>query len=680
MPNNTDGGGSSNKINIQVPTFNPTDDQLIAFCRLCYSEQNSDTGAAAEMSLMCNKYYLSGHTDNDCNGLYNYVRTCGWWANSATFMDGGCREENRNPDDNRKSNIRSVLQGNRTLPLYIDEHDCFSDISYIENGNGSNKNDNSSYVQHKTIIYNTYGSSYTFYCFPTPESDPFGYTKSSNREKFGDGIPAGSIYGNNSSSSSSSTGSNTPGTASGTNLSNLTFTSGKNYERETAKVLTGTHPELKSFYRINMSGAQFIRQVLAPYCKSKSTGQSAYRLWFSDETSPDGTPGVKLYFKPDQYTNLDNPISDELLPNIDKTYQFTFGSGPDSSVVEFNPNFNGMVTSVTGGYEVDATTTDAITNDVMRVRYGKNSDEKRPTTGDATYDGMQGIVRIGDSSYSIEDIQNRAANLWYNMATYGYTADMTVLGDPMIDVQSLCSVTVLTPKGLPHHSSGVYLIHHVTDNITGGTYESSLSLVRNAIEIGLDEAGGIDITLGTKDTIYVGEAGSLMTGMYNNILGNNGGSSNSATSGNSTVTPQAASATIQSAVNWALMIAADDSYGYEWGSRGLDAHGYDCSGLVTTAYYQAGVDTGFPATQNMKSSFLAKGFIEHRELIDDCTNAQVGDVYVNEGVHTAMYIGDGKIVHAAGYHDNSPGDVNGNEILIANWYHGGWTTVLRYGG
>lgn len=334
------------------------------------------------------------------------------------------------------------------------------------------------------------------------------------------GTTSGTTSGTDSSTSTSESG-----TGNGS-ISNMTFNSGTR-ERETARVEEGSHPELKSFYRINMTGAQFIRQVLAPYCKAKSTGQGGYRLWFSDETSPDGTTGVKLFFKPDQYTRIEDKVSNELLPNIDKTYEFSYGTGPISSVLEFNPNYAGIVTSVTGGYEVEASTTEAITNDLISLKYNRFTDPNRPSTGNSVYDDLQGTVRIGDSSYSYTDVANRAANLWYNMAPYGYTADMTVLGDPTIDVQKLCSVAVYTPQGLPHYSSGVYLITHVSDNISGGTFTSTLNLIRNAISIGTNDSGGIDITIGATDTIYVGDAAAAMNG----TLGQSTTTGTSATSG-----------------------------------------------------------------------------------------------------------------------------------------------------
>ena len=330
---------------------------------------------------------------------------------------------------------------------------------------------------------------------------------------------SGSVTGASGANSGSDAGTSFAGDESSGSLANLTFDTAKR-ERTTARTVEGGNPSLKTFYRINMSGAQFIKQVLAPYCRSKATGQGAYRLWFSDETSPDGASGVKLYFKPDQYNHIEDKASEEILGDADKTYKFTFGSGPDSSVMEFNPSYTGMVTSLLGGYKVDAEMTDSITNDLISTSYNRFSDEKRPSTGDSVFDDLQGSARIGGSSYSYEDLATRTANLWYNMSSYSYTADMTILGDPTIEVQKLCSVAVYTPHGLPHHSSGVYLIHHISDSISGGSFTSTLSLVRNAIQIGSSESGGVDITVGSADTIYVGEAANLVGGVSSNSTGN----------------------------------------------------------------------------------------------------------------------------------------------------------------
>jgi len=70
-----------------------------------------------------------------------------------------------------------LINGNRQFPAYINEHDCFSDITSVtNNGISFNKTDRSKYIKNVTIIKNVYGSTYTFYEFPSAYSDPFGYT------------------------------------------------------------------------------------------------------------------------------------------------------------------------------------------------------------------------------------------------------------------------------------------------------------------------------------------------------------------------------------------------------------------------------------------------------------------------------------------------------------------------
>lgn len=70
--------------------------------------------------------------------------------------------------------VKDVLvNGNRVLPVYVDEHDCISDIISISTGNPNNRNQ---YKKKKTIVRNRYGSKWTFWCFPDSHSDPFGYT------------------------------------------------------------------------------------------------------------------------------------------------------------------------------------------------------------------------------------------------------------------------------------------------------------------------------------------------------------------------------------------------------------------------------------------------------------------------------------------------------------------------
>ena len=164
--------------------YNLTATQLKKLARLCDQEQGSVAGCAAEASLMANLYELQGK--KKYNSLYEYVRNGGWFYRAAYYMDNGsCTQKELDA-------VRDVLvNGNRTLPLYVDEHDCFSDIkSATNNGKAITITDRSAYKRGVTIIKNRYQSTYTFWSFPAPGSDPFGYTNNSRAPKSGTVLPS----------------------------------------------------------------------------------------------------------------------------------------------------------------------------------------------------------------------------------------------------------------------------------------------------------------------------------------------------------------------------------------------------------------------------------------------------------------------------------------------------------
>lgn len=161
-------------------TYNLSNDEIRQLANLCWQEQGSEKGAAAEASLMCNLYESS--RGSGFSSLCDYVRNGRWFASAGYFMDNGS-----SPEIIKTIVANVVNKGFRTVPAYVDEHDCFSDIDYAVNNNGAiNPSDRSAYKQHETKIKNGYGSYYIFYSFPDTYSDPFGYTDPSGREKFGD--------------------------------------------------------------------------------------------------------------------------------------------------------------------------------------------------------------------------------------------------------------------------------------------------------------------------------------------------------------------------------------------------------------------------------------------------------------------------------------------------------------
>lgn len=141
---------------------------------------------------------------------------------------------------------------------------------------------------------------------------------------------------------------------------------------------------------------------------------------------------------------------------------------------------------------------------------------------------------------------------------------------------------------------------------------------------------------------------------------------------------------IESAVQWAINIANDQTHGYSQINRlGPD---YDCSSLVLSAFRQAGLKITASYTGDMYL-LLQQGFTDVTKKVNFNTGngLQRGDIlYWHKGGtngHTCMYIGNGRIVHARGQSYGSPatGD-QGTEITTQAYYRGSWTYCYRYTG
>ena len=143
---------------------------------------------------------------------------------------------------------------------------------------------------------------------------------------------------------------------------------------------------------------------------------------------------------------------------------------------------------------------------------------------------------------------------------------------------------------------------------------------------------------------------------------------------------------VQSAIDFAVNIANDDSHGYDQIHR--NGPNYDCSSLVIEAYEQAGAkvkENGATFTGNMRSAFLASGFVDVTASVDLATGAglQPGDVLLNDKKHTELYIGDGQTVAASinekgTISGGKSGDQTGREILVRPYHNHPWNIVLRY--
>lgn len=150
---------------------------------------------------------------------------------------------------------------------------------------------------------------------------------------------------------------------------------------------------------------------------------------------------------------------------------------------------------------------------------------------------------------------------------------------------------------------------------------------------------------------------------------------------------------IESACEFAVRLANDDSHGYDQINRWLPD--VDCSSLVVLCYEQAGVPVkskgGATYTGNLKSGFQKCGFtvIPFKPVKPVLKR---GDVlfyhYVKDKKthgHAIIYLGNGKIVEASINEKGTAtggktGDQTKKEVSVGNFYIPayGWDYVLRY--
>ena len=147
----------------------------------------------------------------------------------------------------------------------------------------------------------------------------------------------------------------------------------------------------------------------------------------------------------------------------------------------------------------------------------------------------------------------------------------------------------------------------------------------------------------------------------------------------------------EAAVKWAVNIANDQRHGYSQQNRWGNPD-YDCSSFSISAYKAAGVpiDTSKVYHTGTMSGLKQYGFkdVTNKVNLNTGNGLQPGDIlYWHRGNangtegHTAIYIGNGQIVHARGqsYGSSAPGD-QGTEIAVCPYYRGSWQHVLRYTG
>jgi cell wall-associated NlpC family hydrolase len=325
---------------------------------------------------------------------------------------------------------------------------------------------------------------------------------------------------------------------------------------------------------------------------------------------------------------------------ITKKYEYYSGQ-KNSNVISFTPEYQGMCVS-------DSTVKSAYSVDTVK-------NEMIECSIDNSYNSEKASGKImGLSSSSFKRLESKAFSMWSMYSSMKYGATLEILGDPTVKVGSYCYVMVYTKYGLPHHTSGIYYIKSADDSISGGTFITTLTLLKVGTSVSNVEAyvDGLDST--------------------------SSGSSNSGdTTGGAGV---ASNADVENAVLWAIKTANDDTHGYVYGaSHGTEGSQYDCSSFVGWAFKHAGFNVSIVATGSMRSVYTAIGFVWHPAPFS-VSDLQRGDILLNENSHVELYIGGGQKVGAHSNYDGKDGDSQGNEISIGDYSNSSnWDGYLRYG-
>lgn len=123
----------------KFPTYKLTDTQLRGIACIVAHEQGTVAGWFAEASQIANL------ADIRYGGDLVKTVTSGWYAKGKARYKAGTT----NPVILAIVR-RALIEGYRTLPRYINEHDCMSDISTVKDGGKSVKSDKSKWKRHTT--------------------------------------------------------------------------------------------------------------------------------------------------------------------------------------------------------------------------------------------------------------------------------------------------------------------------------------------------------------------------------------------------------------------------------------------------------------------------------------------------------------------------------------------------
>jgi len=375
----------------------------------------------------------------------------------------------------------------------------------------------------------------------------------------------------------------------------------------------------KTYSVDSRSMSQFISEDLVRDAITED-GQSDFKFWVDSTTVP-----PTVYFRPQSTSNagmteVETYDEEGSFSGVSysggtveggddavlyKEYDYYVGKD-NSEVISFTPSYTFCVGSATSG---SGNAVDSETNEM----YGYTA----TSTGIGITGGSDGVVRIdgrrmlGMSSSNYANLSTQATRLSNMFLSSEVTATLEIMGDPNIPAGNVAEVVVnvYTKYGIKHHTSGRYVVESVEENVTRGSYITTLSLKKLA-----------GYTYSESDISDM-ETGNTQKAKTKKKLSSND-------------SIQAVKST-SDIVNYAQLYLGND---YVWGGNSL-TNGIDCSHFV----YQVLKNTGHYSGPYLTAyNWSGAGKAVSKEEL------KAGDIIVYSGStnHVAIYVDETHIVHA----------------------------------
>lgn len=172
------------------------------------------------------------------------------------------------------------------------------------------------------------------------------------------------------------------------------------------------------------------------------------------------------------------------------THTYIYQKGYDSVVRDLSFDIKGVFGATTRfslSTKLISSAFDPLTKDEFHASFDTaNTVTEAPGTLQHTK-ASQSDPLIDIAGAAPQQTKNR---LYYYVKRDGinmYEANMTIIGDPNIELFESVRIIVVTDDGFLHHTSGRYMIKGITDTLSGGQLTTTLKLIRNGdIEEGIE--------------------------------------------------------------------------------------------------------------------------------------------------------------------------------------------------